>query len=1133
MHRKKWKFTLLAVILMCLMVSGSFVGLLDSTYMLTSEKKQPLGLVEETTVLALDDLPLRMGSPMVYDSESDRVIFFGGSTENLEPDYTDTWSYDYNTNEWTNMSPAINPPASEFHQMAYHSALDKVVLFGGHVSGDAYDWINHNQTWAYDYNTNTWTDLDPAVAPPAMCAGTMVYDSESDLLVLFGGMPDDGVDIGFISETWTFDLFSNTWTNVTQSVQPVARVTGSMTYDSESDYIVLFGGWEIDEWTIYTDTWTFDANTNTWTEITTTGPEIVGDLVYDSEADRVVFYGGAEDMDEGLDYCRSEIWTYNTNTETWEMKDQETKPSPRTRGEIVYDIESDRTILLGGGVYFGHGDPEELYHDCWVYDLNSNLWNNVDWDWQEMTPLESPGLRTGSPLVYDIESDRMVVFSGWDSLGYDGSRYNDTFTYDYNTNTWTNMSPVVQPAGRGGHAMTYSQKDDTMIMFGGITGHQTDYDKFMADTWTYDLNTNTWTNMSPASNPTPRAFTSLAYDNKSDVFVLFGGWPGGWGNAHQDTWIYNLTSNTWTNVTTSIHPDGRLLSSMIYDYTNDRTLLFSGTDWDEFKSEIWEYNVTANLWTELIPTTSGPSFGSGSAFDIQSDLVISTGGPIDLDESIFVSQTWAFNITSEQWNNTYSPNNPPHRSRMYLAYDIESDRIIMYGGALPDGTEGEALGDTWAYDYRINPKISNPGEPRNLVVTTEDDGLMLTWDASIAILGVTVLGYNVYKGSESGERELIAELGNVLTYTDKEAGFGIPYYYAVTAYSEGGESLDSNEDEGSRPFDPFDDGIFSFVAYGDTRSSDETAVGALHDDIVSHYLQKDPELIIHTGDLVNHGGEAYQWPLFDASISAIADWNTSIEFFAAAGNHEIYTDVYGVNDEDYSTYLEYVDFSSVVDEPGETELYYSFDRGGIHFIVLNTVEEWDEDVFTCPEAQMDWLEGDLAREYNFTVVTFHNPAYSIRADRTDRWAQAASIRATFHTLFDENNVDIVFTGHDHYYYRTIRDGIYYVTVAAGGAPLYDIDTEAPDWQEGDVGLSEYHYAVASIVNYGVQVKVYLLDGTIADSFEITDVFPIPTTPPTNTTGTTGQPFPLLMTLGIIAGVGLVVIVLVLFIRKKN
>lgn len=112
MRRKQLKYTLPALILMCLMVTSAFVGSLNSAY-ISSQKNESKQIIKENVATpALDEIPLCMSADWVYDSESDRAIIFGGSIKNLEVGYNDTWSYDYNTNTWTNMSPATNPPAS-------------------------------------------------------------------------------------------------------------------------------------------------------------------------------------------------------------------------------------------------------------------------------------------------------------------------------------------------------------------------------------------------------------------------------------------------------------------------------------------------------------------------------------------------------------------------------------------------------------------------------------------------------------------------------------------------------------------------------------------------------------------------------------------------------------------------------------------------------------------------------------------------------------------------------------------------------------------------------------------------------------------------------------------------------------
>ena len=276
------------------------------------------------------------------------------------------------------------------------------------------------------------------------------------------------------------------------------------------------------------------------------------------------------------------------------------------------------------------------------------------------------------------------------------------------------------------------------------------------------------------------------------------------------------------------------------------------------------------------------------------------------------------------------------------------------------------------------------------------------------------------------------------------------------------------------------DAEFNFIGYGDTRGYDlSSGVSPVHAGLVNLYLQEDPELIVHTGDMVKEGGNWSQWLDFNSSIQAV--WAAEIPFYGAVGNHEMYGD-----DPDFSNYRAFFDFSSVVDTPGETELQYAFTYEGVHFVVLNTEYDWSAGQFTCPSGQMSWLSSYLAgtTAEAFIVVTFHRPAWSIRAYRPDRWAEAESVREEFHDLFVQYDVDLVLNGHDHYYYRTLRDGIFYVTTGGGGAPLAGINTSAPVWQPGDVAASEYHYCNIEVNAAEVTVTAYLSNHSLLDSFSI-------------------------------------------------
>lgn len=105
---------------------------------------------------------LRWGSRMVYDTESRRAIVFGGSDGRTKETLNDTWAFDFETNTWNLMSPAISPPPHHFAAMVYHPNADRVILFGGY---DIKDSTVLNDTWAYDYNKNTWMNLNPSTVP--------------------------------------------------------------------------------------------------------------------------------------------------------------------------------------------------------------------------------------------------------------------------------------------------------------------------------------------------------------------------------------------------------------------------------------------------------------------------------------------------------------------------------------------------------------------------------------------------------------------------------------------------------------------------------------------------------------------------------------------------------------------------------------------------------------------------------------------------------------------------------------------------------------------------------------------------------------------------------------------------------
>jgi 3',5'-cyclic-AMP phosphodiesterase len=126
-------------------------------------------------------------------------------------------------------------------------------------------------------------------------------------------------------------------------------------------------------------------------------------------------------------------------------------------------------------------------------------------------------------------------------------------------------------------------------------------------------------------------------------------------------------------------------------------------------------------------------------------------------------------------------------------------------------------------------------------------------------------------------------------------------------------------------------------------------------------------------------------------------------------------------------------------------LYYSFDHGGWHVVVLHTIETRRVDI-RVPEPQLAWLQADLAATTLPVIVCMHHSASEQELDGS-RWFEGrphialvkerAELRATFER---SGRVRAVFNGHLHWNHLDVIAGIPYVTVQS---LIENLDDDAP------------------------------------------------------------------------------------------
>ncbi|XP_065876305.1 purple acid phosphatase 15 isoform X1 [Euphorbia lathyris] len=221
---------------------------------------------------------------------------------------------------------------------------------------------------------------------------------------------------------------------------------------------------------------------------------------------------------------------------------------------------------------------------------------------------------------------------------------------------------------------------------------------------------------------------------------------------------------------------------------------------------------------------------------------------------------------------------------------------------------------------------------------------------------------------------------------------------------------------------------------------------------ISRLISNKPELVLLVGDvtyanlyLTNGTGsdcyscsfsetpihETYQ-PRWDYWGRYMQQLVSQVPIMVVEGNHEIEEQA---GNQTFVAYSSRFAFPSIESGSSST-FYYSFDAGGIHFVMLGAYIDYEKS-----GDQYKWLEKDLANVNRdltpWLIVSWHPPWYS---SYSAHYREAECMRVAMEELLYSYGVDIVFNGHVHAYERSNRVynykldpcGPVYITVGDGG-----------------------------------------------------------------------------------------------------
>ncbi len=299
--------------------------------------------------------------------------------------------------------------------------------------------------------------------------------------------------------------------------------------------------------------------------------------------------------------------------------------------------------------------------------------------WVSLTTNTPPEERCDTAITYADDYGEVFIFGGRVDITTPINE-DDTWKYNINKNEWTQLSPIGVPPARRASSMDYIG-NDVILLFGGLG----DGTVRLNDLWEYNIGNNEWIELTPTGNiPTPRSNSGMTAI-EDDKLMIFGGSIDG-STYSNELWIYDYSSNEWTKKTPSStsNPLSRSGKGLVYA-GNNKVILFGGSGgYPTFYNDIWEYDITANEWTEITPTGDIPSARTYFGMSMVSEDKFLVFGGVD-DQLDYIGDTWEYDITANEWTEFSSIWSPTNRGFTSMVY-VGNDKLVMFGGMIPEGS---------------------------------------------------------------------------------------------------------------------------------------------------------------------------------------------------------------------------------------------------------------------------------------------------------------------------------------------------------------------------------------------------------------------------------------------------------------
>jgi len=382
--------------------------------------------------------------------------------------------------------------------------------------------------------------------------------------------------------------------------------------------------------------------------------------------------------------------------------------------------------------------------------LQLNQTSQTVQEWNDITQGNVPPLTLKGALIYDPITYEAVYFGGQNmTVGATNLYPNITWTYDYYTKTWTDVTAMLTNAPDFAEQLPTAGYDSSLKL---IVTYARKRSTNQDAVWFYNNSNKVWTYTNVTSPPNMVTRRAALYDNTDNVFVVLANMSDG----NEYIFFYNHTSDTWTNKSFGTNgPVGREVMASAYDPDNEIYLFFGGSNsdsppWTEF-NETWIYNKSAQTLINITGLSRAPAprtYMDTPVYDPQKKAIVFFGGAVYDNSTANVNthnDTWYFNSSSLTWTEQSLVTRPPGTGGGVMEYIPHPDRdiIIIVDGFVRYDSITQAvteLNSTWELvSYKNYTERKTTFSQQVNVTNGTELGYMNDWTAHLTGTGNIII----------------------------------------------------------------------------------------------------------------------------------------------------------------------------------------------------------------------------------------------------------------------------------------------------------------------------------------------------------------------------------------------------------